>query len=86
VTRLTIRPAVMLGGAAVIVLLPLAAAATGLAFVIAAIAATCALIIAATIAPRRSRSNSAILAVDPVTRLRTTTAIQAARTTRPPSA
>jgi low temperature requirement protein LtrA len=50
VTRLAIRPAVMLGGAAVILVLPLAAAMTGLAFVVASIAAVCALIIVATVA------------------------------------
>ncbi len=52
VTRLAIRPAVMLGGAIVILLLPLTAAVTGLAFVVASIAAVCALIIVATIALR----------------------------------
>jgi low temperature requirement protein LtrA len=52
VTRLAIRPAVTLGGAVVILLLPLAAGVTGLAFVVATIAAVCALIIVATIALR----------------------------------
>jgi len=55
VAQLTIRPAVMLGGAVVILLLPLAAAVTGLAFVVASIAAMCALIIVATIALRGAR-------------------------------
>ncbi|MEV6864499.1 low temperature requirement protein A [Streptosporangium subroseum] len=49
VPRPTIRPAVILGGAAVILLLPLAAERTGPAFVIAMIAAVCALVIMVTI-------------------------------------
>jgi low temperature requirement protein LtrA len=55
VAGLAIRPAVMLGGAVVILLLPLAAAVTGLAFVVATIATVCALIIVATIALRGTR-------------------------------
>jgi len=48
VARLVTRPAVMLGGAVVILLLPLAAAVAGLAFVVTTIAAVCAFIIVAT--------------------------------------
>jgi low temperature requirement protein LtrA len=58
VTRLAIRPAVMLGGAVVILLLPLATGVAGLAFVVSAIAAVCALIIVATIALRGGREVS----------------------------
>jgi low temperature requirement protein LtrA len=62
VTRLTIRPAVMLGGAGVILLSPLAAEAAGLAFVVAAIATVCTLIIAATIARREGRPRAVVQA------------------------
>jgi low temperature requirement protein LtrA len=47
--RPVIRPAVILGGAVVILLLPLAAQLSGLAAVVATIAAVCALVIAVTI-------------------------------------
>jgi low temperature requirement protein LtrA len=52
VMRLAVRPAVMLGGAGLILLLPLAGTVTGLAFVVTSIAVVCALMIAATIALR----------------------------------
>jgi low temperature requirement protein LtrA len=85
VTRLTIRPAVMLGGAAVILLLPLGAGVTGLAFVISTIAAVCALIIVATIALRGGGRSVPGDAKDYATRLRPTTGSRAACTTPSPS-
>jgi low temperature requirement protein LtrA len=56
VSPLVIRPGVILGGAAVTLLLPLTADATGVAFVVAAVAAVCAVVIVTTIVSRpRSR-------------------------------
>jgi low temperature requirement protein LtrA len=50
------RPRAMLGGALVVLLLPLAAQEIALAAVVAAIAVTCATIIAITLVPERARS------------------------------
>jgi low temperature requirement protein LtrA len=56
VSPLVIGPWVILGGAAVVLLLPLTVEATGVAFVVAAVAAVCAVVIVTTIVSRpRSR-------------------------------
>ena len=52
VSPLVIRPGVILGGAAVVLLLPLTVEATGVAFVVAAVAAVCAVVIVATMRAR----------------------------------
>ncbi|GAA2410368.1 low temperature requirement protein A [Actinomadura vinacea] len=54
-----IRPAVMLGGVAAILLLPLMAPRTGEVAVVAAIAAVCVLMISVTIAPKPGRKSKA---------------------------
>ena len=55
VSSLVIRPGAILSGAAVVLLLPLVAEVTGVAFVVAFVAAVCALVILSTVASRSRR-------------------------------
>ena len=81
VTHLAVRPAVMLGGAVVILLLPLTAAVIGLAVVVATIAAVCALIIVTTLVLRGTQK----VGLQWSESSRPMIGIQAACTTPPPS-